>query len=85
MKKEVFLEALWVIIPVVIVSVGYILFTLTYTQVPLREVHLPWATDLHTYLIVEHSIATGLMASISILVILASWFKSKFSAEANNK
>jgi len=78
MKKETLLEALWVIIPIVIVSVGYILFTLTYTQVPLREAHLPWATDLHTYLVVEHSIVTSLMVFFSMLAILVSWLKAKF-------
>ena len=78
MKKKDLLEALCVIVPVVITCVIYILFSTTYTQVPLNQVHLPWATDLHTYLVVEHSIATGLMVIFSGLAILVCWLKAKF-------
>ena len=36
-----------------------ILWPLTFTQVPLNEVHNWYGKDLHTYLVFTHSLATG--------------------------
>lgn len=46
---------------IVLCCLGYILFTLTYTQVPVNYQHYWFGNNLHEFLVFEHALTTGMM------------------------
>ena len=82
MKKLIYSKAFWyVVINVVIVGcvVGSILYTLTYTGVPIQYQHEWFGTDLHKFLIFEHSMTLGLG------ILFALVFNIWLTVEGENK
>lgn len=64
-KSNLLMHILWSVF-VVVLFMGLTLYTLTYKQVPLQSQHLWYATDLHKYLVYEHT-----MNLIFMVVFLA--------------
>ena len=74
MKK--FLKENWftIVVNIAIVAaiVGGILYTLTYKAVPVEAQHQFYGTNLHSYLVFEHAITTGIgiLALVVVNIVL---------------
>ena len=67
---------------------GMILYTLTYKSVPIQSQHEWYGSDLHTYLIVTHSMMFGLglfMMVVANILLIADMNQHKIKVDIKEK
>ena len=71
---------------IVVICVGIILYSLTYTSVPVNAQHLWYGTDLHTYLFWDHLFTTiGMFICMALITATVTLEYNKLDKKAKKE
>ena len=70
---------------IILCCCGYILFTLTYTQVPVTYQHYWFGNNLHEFLVFEHALTTGIMLFGNLIATTCIAIKTRAEIKEDHK